>query len=360
MRTLLIVTGICLLLAGCERAPPAARQMDNYLERLGRVLDQQHVDYDVTLLSQFRLPERRERVIDIAPMRISLIDLLVDTRRCKPLQQRVSERNSILGKVMPWSHRLAFEGELIRAIEDCIALLSDDPDREELVTELVELAEEKRSQLPAVFWNALNASEEFEYYLRFAGEPLPVQQATLEDREGVAALQRLGDIGQQLPARLPPSRPELEAHFLALHQSDRSSQLIHSLSRMTHTLEQATAMLESDEASQLCPMGTTTSRSRILLNVFVTFYVGEIQPYMAQLQRLGQPWEQSISTLAEAPGLPPATAEYLQVLAAGPDSLWQRYQRQLAAHSQAWQDVLGACQLRPGQPGWDSAVSSGS
>ncbi|MBL4612010.1 MAG: DUF3080 family protein [Pseudomonadaceae bacterium] len=358
MRALLMLTGICLLLTGCERTPPAAQQMDNYLERLGRVLDQEHVGYDVSQLSQFRLPERRERVIEIAPMRISLIDLLVDTRRCKPLQQRVSERNSILGKVMPWSHRLAFEGELIRAIEDCIALLSDDPDREELVAELVELAEEKRGQLPGVFWNALNASEEFEYYLRFASEPLPVQQAALEDREGISALGQLAVIGQQLPAQLPPSRPELEAHFLALHQSDRSSQLIHSLSRMTHTLEQATAMLDSPEAGQLCPMGTATSRSRILLNVFVTFYAGEIQPYMAQLQRLGQPWEQSVSALAEAPGIPPATADYLQVLATGPDSLWQRYQRQLAAHSQAWQNVLGACQLRPGQSGWESATRS--
>lgn len=356
MRALLTVIGLCLLLAGCERSPPASRQMDNYLERLGRVLDQEHTPYDDTRLSEFRMPERRERVLDIPPMRISLIDLLVDTRRCKPLQQRVSERNSILGKVMPWSHRLAFEGELIRAIEDCIVTLSDDSDREEVVAQLVALAEEKRSQLPAVFWNALNASEEFEYYLRFASGPLPVQQAALEDRQGVAALRQLAQIGQQLPAQLPPPPAELEAHFLALHQSDRASQLIHSLSRMTHTLEQATMMLGSREASQLCPMGTATSRSRILLNVFVMFYAGEIQPYMAQIQRLGQPWEQSIAALAGISSIPPATEDYLRVLAAGPDSLWQRYQRQLTAHSQAWQEVLGACQLRPGQPGWESAT----
>lgn len=56
MRALLMLTGICLLLTGCERAPPAVQQMDTYLDRLGRVLDQEHAAYDVTRLSQFRLP----------------------------------------------------------------------------------------------------------------------------------------------------------------------------------------------------------------------------------------------------------------------------------------------------------------
>ncbi|WP_339842629.1 DUF3080 family protein [uncultured Halopseudomonas sp.] len=356
MRKLLILIGISLLLAGCERSPPAARQMDNYLERLGRVLDQDHQEYNVEELSKYRLPERRERLIDIEPMRISLIKLLVDTRRCKPLQQRVSERNSILGKVMPWSHRLAFEGELIRAIEDCAVILSDDPDREDLIAELEQLAADKRAQLPAVFWNALNASEEFEYYLRFAAEPLPVQEQALEDRRGALALSELADTGLGLPDQLPPPLPELEAHFQSLHQSERSSQLIHSLSRMTHTLEQATNMLSSSAARQLCPMGQPTSRSRILLNVFVLFYAGEIQPYMAQIQRLGQPWQQNISQLKAVPAIPPATANYLGSLAGEDNALWLRYQRQLTAHSEAWQEVLGACQMRPGQSGWQSTA----
>lgn len=356
MRALLTVIGLSLLLAGCERSPPATGQMDNYLERLGRVLDQEPAAYEVTQLSSYRLPERRARLLEVAPMRISLIELLVDTRRCKPLQQRVSERNSILGKVMPWSHRLAFEGELIRSINACIDTLGDDPDREELITELEQLVEEKRAQLPAVFWNALNASEEFEYYLRFGSEPLPIQDQPLEDRRGVLALGALAGIGRAMPGQLPPARSELEAHFQALHQSERSSQLIHSLSRLTHTLEQATSMLDSPAARQLCPLGKPNSRSRVLLNVFVLFYAGEIQPYMAQIQRLGEPWQQSISALAGVPAIPAATNEYLQTLVGNEHSLWQHYQQQIAAHSDAWQEVLGACQMRPGQPGWQSAA----
>lgn len=357
MRRLLGLITLCLLLTGCERAPPAVQQMDNYLERLGRVLDHEYAEYDVTELSDYRLPERRERLVEIEPMRISLLELLVDTRRCKPLQQRVTERNSILGKVMPWSHRLAFEGELIRAMEDCIITLAEDSNRKELRAELQQLAADKRAQLPAVFWNALNASEEFEYYLRFANEPLPIQAHALEDHQAVLALNRLAQIGESLLLRLPPGRPELQSWFQALHQSERGSQLIHSLSRLTHTLQQATAMLNSPAARQLCPLGKPTSRSRVLLNVFVLFYAGEIQPYIAQIQRLGEPWQQGLSALASTPGIPAATANYLDTLAASERSLWQRYQRQLTSHSEAWQEVLGACQMRPGQSGWKLITS---
>ena len=39
-----------------------------------------------------------------------LLDLLIDVHQCKPLQQRIAERNSVLGKVMPWSSRMGYEG----------------------------------------------------------------------------------------------------------------------------------------------------------------------------------------------------------------------------------------------------------
>ena len=49
-------------------------------------------------------------------------------------------------------------------------------------------------------------------------------------------------------------------------------------------------MLRAQPATYLCPMNQPSERSKILLNVFVLFYAGEIQPYLAQLQRLGEPW----------------------------------------------------------------------
>ncbi|MFT6466335.1 DUF3080 family protein [Halopseudomonas sp.] len=357
MRCLLPTIACCLILSGCERAPEASQQMDNYLERVGRVLDASWTQFDSKSLSQYRLPSRRERLLPVAEQRIGMLELLVESRRCQTLQQSVSQRNSSLGKVMPWSHRLAADGELIQALDDCIEVLQEDPSRKALLADLQTIATTKREELPAVFWNALNAASEFEYYLRFAPSPLPVSSATLTDQAAIDALHSLTAIGQALPGELPPPRVELQSHFQALQRSQRSSELIHSLARLTDMLEQVTAMLDSERAQKLCPLGKPTQRSQILLNVFVTFYAGEIQPYLAQVQRLGQPWQQSLSKLAQVQAIPAETEHYLHALVGVEDSLWERYQQQLSAHSTAWQDVLGQCQLRPGQPGWNNRAT---
>lgn len=356
MRPLLLSLACCLLLTGCDRAPPASQQMDNYLERVGRVLDASWTGFDDQRLSQYRFSERRQRMLPVAEQRIGFLELLVESRRCQTLQQNVSQRNSSLGKVMPWSHRLAADAELIQALEDCIEVIQDDPSRKALQADLRHIAMTKRDELPAVFWNALNAGSEFEYYLRFADSPLPVSTSPLSDQSAIDALQQLSAIGQALPGQLPPPRAVLEEHFQALQRSQRGSELIHSLARLTHMLEQATVMLGSERAQKLCPLGQPTPRSQILLNVFVTFYAGEIQPYLAQVQRLGQPWQQSLSQLAQVQAIPVPTQTYLHSLVGDNDSLWARYQRQLAEHSEAWQDVLGQCQSRPGQSGWQNQL----
>ncbi len=356
MRPFVLIFACYLLLSGCERAPEASQQMDNYLERVGRVLDAPWTQFDSQNLSHYRVGPRRQRMLPVAAQRIGMLDLLVESRRCQTLQQSVSQRNSSLGKVMPWSHRLAADGELIRALDDCIEVIHDDPSRQALLADLQRIATTKRDELHSVFWNALNASSEFEYYLRFADTPLPVSSSALSDQSAINALQQLTAIGQALPGQLPPPRAVLEEHFQALQRSQRGSELIHSLARLTHMLEQATAMLGSERAQKLCPLGQPTPRSQILLNVFVTFYAGEIQPYLAQVQRLGQPWQQSLSELAQVPAIPQDTKAYLQALVGSEDSLWARYQQQLAAHSAAWQDVLGRCQSSPGQSGWQDRL----
>jgi hypothetical protein len=347
-----VILATVVSLAACQRAPEASRQMDNYLERVGRVLGTSWEAWNVDELSRYRPPPRRERMADTPEIRIGLLDLLVESRRCQTLQQLVSERNSSLGRLMPASHLLAYEGELLRAIDDCLVVIADDPSREGLRAQLEEIAGIKREHLASTFWNALNGSTEFESYLRFSSQPLPVTADALSDHDAISALGELIAIGQALPDALPPGRETIEPLLQSLYRSDRSGQLIHTLSRLTHTLDQATAMLAARPDNYLCPLGAPTERSRILLTVFSTFYAGEIQPLMAQTQRLGMPWQTALNQLADIPGAPTPTTSYLERLAGAENSLWQRYQASVARHTQAWQDTLSACQQGPGQAGW--------
>ncbi|MFI8737238.1 DUF3080 domain-containing protein [Ectopseudomonas toyotomiensis] len=344
-----------LLLAGCGPANDGLALQSDYLERLQRSLDAADFNaFDNRSVSQYRLPARRERLSDIPELRIGLLDLVIDARRCPHLQQLISQRNSSLGKQLMPSQRLGYEGDLLRAIDACLPHLQDDSS---LKATLQRLASDKRQQLPAVFWNALNGSPEFENYLRFADKALPVD--TLEDSAALDALQRLASIGAALPAQLPPSTDELEPLFFALYASEQGSQLITSLASLRHNLDVGSDLLEQRQHSRpLCPLGQATPRGRILQNIFIKFYAGGLQPYLAQVDQRGQQWQAALLQLQRIDGIPTATREHLQRLAGEQNSLWQDFRTATARHVKAWQTLLNSCGLAPGQAGWNNAENA--
>lgn len=341
-----------LLLAACGPANDGLALQSDYLQRLQRSLDAADVNaFDNRSVSRYRLLARRERLSEIPELRIGLLDLVIDARRCPHLQQLISQRNSSLGKQLMPSQRLGYEGDLLRAIDACMPHLQEDSS---LKATLQRLASDKRQQLPAVFWNALNGSPEFENYLRFADQALPVD--TLEDSAALGALQRLASIGAALPAQLPPNTDELEPLFFALYASEQGSQLITSLASLRHTLDVGSEMLEQRQQDRpLCPLGQATPRGRILQNIFVKFYAGGLQPYLAKVDQRGQQWQAALLQLQRIDGIPAATREHLQRLAGEQDSLWQDFRAATARHVKAWQALLNSCGLAPGQAGWNNA-----
>lgn len=344
---------LCLLaLAGCGPANDGLALQSDYLQRLQRSLDaSDFVAFDSRDISQYRLPPRRQRIVPIAELRIGLLDLVIDARSCPHLQQLISQRNSSLGKQLMPSQRLGYEGDLLRAIDACLPYLEDDSS---LKTTLQQLASEKRQQLSSVFWNALNGSPEFEHYLRFANQALPVD--TQEDSAALDALQRLASIGAALPAQLPPSAEQLEPLFFALYASKQGGQLITSLASLRHNLDAGSELLEQRQQNRpLCPLGQATPRGRILQNIFVKFYAGGLQPYLAQVDQRGQQWQAALLQLQRIEGIPDPTRDYLLRLAGEQDSLWTDFQAATARHVKAWQSLLNSCGLAPGQAGWNSA-----
>jgi len=347
-----------LALAACQPADDGLALQADYLQRLNNAVEgDQAADFDRAQLLRYRMPARRERLIEIPEMRIGLLELLLDVRRCPALQQQISLRNSSLGKQLPPSSRLAYEGDLLRALDACRTALqqSENP---ALRAALDALAAQKRAQLPAVFWNALNGSPEVERYLRFAEQALPL--APGEDSAAHAALAHLARLGNALPQTLPPPAAQLDPLFFALHSSPQGGQLITSLASLRHSLNQASHILEDRQRHRpVCPLGQTTPRGRILQNIFVKYYAGALQPYLAQVHQRGQGWSHSLRQLGAAPQIPPATHGYLLSLGGLEQSLWADFQAATARHVLAWQDTLQSCGLAPGQSGWtgDAAAS---
>ena len=352
-----LVLLIPLLLAACGPGNEGLALQADYLQRLNNAVEGDGVeDFQGDRLLPYRMPPRRERLIEIPEVRIGLLDLLIDVRRCPALQQQISWRNSSLGKQLQPSSRLGYEGDLLRALEACRGALPEGPDPA-LSATLKQLIEEKRGQLPAVFWNALNASGEVERYLRFADQALPT--TAREDDAALGALAQLAALGSALPRRLPPPVAQLDPLFFALHSSPQGGQLITSLASLTHTLDQASQLLEQRQRRRpACPLGKPTPRGRILQNIFVKFYAGGLQPYLAQVHQRGQRWSLSLRQLSDAPQVPAATRSYLLSLAGADQSLWQGFQRANRRHVRAWQQTLKRCGLAPGQAGWEGQAAS--
>ena len=347
-----------LALAACQPADDGLALQADYLQRLNNALDTDEdiEDFDRAHLLRYRMPARRERLIEIPEVRIGLLELLLDVRRCPALQQQISLRNSSLGKQLPPSSRLAYEGDLLRALDACRTALQQDGNPA-VRAALDGLAGQKRAQLPAVFWNALNGSREVERYLRFAEQALPV--AAAEDDAALDALAQLAALGNALPQTLPPSAVQLDPLFFALHSSPQGGQLITSLASLSHTLDQASQLLESRQRRRPpCPLGQATPRGRILQNIFVKFYAGALQPYLALVHQRGQGWSESLRQLSAAPQSPPATRGYLLSLAGAEQSLWVDFETATARHVRAWQDTLQSCGLAPGQAGWHGQAAS--
>ncbi len=342
--SLLVASGV--LLSGCQPSDPAADLQADYLSRMARALEQPApAAFNRDLLLALRPPAKRELRQSAADSRISLLNLLVDTADCPRLRVLISERNSVLGKVMQPSHQLAYEMALIDELQGC--LTHTRPSSNDWHSELASLLRRKQQELPLHYWN-LYASDELRQQLRFAEHGTP---PNANQTQWLDSLTSLAELGEQLHSMPAPSAANLDALLQPLANTDAGGQLLNSMTRLTYTLEQGTQLLSQRAAEKpLCPIGKPTPQARIVQNVMVKYYAGQLQPYLAHVSQQAQQWHTQLTRLRHLPDAPAALQRYFAEL----DQRWQRFANATQTHVQAWQNTLRACQLAPGQSGWQS------
>jgi len=186
--------------------------------------------------------------------------------------------------------------------------------------------------------------------------PLPVVPEPLSDQQAINALQTASQLGQALrPLRLPPPTPELEAQFPGLGNSVRSSELIHSLARLTIRWSRATQMTQTVSGANeaLCPTGQPTQRPRVFASMYRDFpYAGEGSSPIWRSPAAGS--SPGASTRRAGRGyreFPNRRSSIWTALLAPTNSLWPTYQQQLEAHSSGLaRKVLGRCSPGRGNP----------
>lgn len=85
--------------------------------------------------------------------------------------------------------------------------------------------------------------------------------------------------------------------------------------------------------------------------MFYSVYIGKVQPYMASVNRAAGQLFEPLSELAQLQQhvMPESFKPYYSLSLNWDDEtgLWALYQQRVREHTEAWQDLLEQCGLRP-------------
>ena len=334
------------LLAGCNPFSDARPMMDEYVERVARVLETDPALSDIDSASQ--LPRRRDRVLTMPDLDMGMLDFL-SLYGCE-LQYVVGEKNSVMGRVMQPLNRLRYEIRFIETARECLPELKDEAFSEDLE----EAIESKLESLPIAIWNATWGVEEAEKLFTLAKGDYPVSP----EGNPVSDLARDIDRVNATVSRLLSNDLSVSLDFAGAVQQrwqaeHRAGQLINSALLLTARLQDGTALLRLRiEGRPLCLNGKPNNQSDILQKMFFSVYIGKVQPYMSMLARarteLIVPFEQLAKMQADV--MPESFRTWYQrhLSQDSQSSLWRQLDVAMMNHTRAWQDLLEQCGLRPG------------
>ncbi len=339
--------GVLLLSLGtvgcetCDARPPSERALAAYVAAIDPAAPVSTYTPDLQ-----RLPPHPQRSVEL-PRRTTDIAGLLAIQGCA-LGERVGQRNSSLGRVMPDSQRWVYEVGFLRDAERCLPLLD-----EALRAELEWVVAAKQAELPVVVWNAIWGGPELVHLLALSGQGLDpgAHGAASAATDALAALRRHAEDPRAVTS------PALEAALETLRSSTVGGDVVRALDGLRHHLDAAAARLEALAAAPPCER---------LREVFTDHYAAVVQPYLARTHRAGEPlltaaWDLYEETAGRLPARLPAVDAYAraQLSPTAPNGVWRRYQAALQRHTAAWQRVGAACDLLPAPGPADASRSPG-
>lgn len=342
-----VLLAMAMALSACDpfRAPES--MLNEYVKRVGRVLDVEVRLSPVPTAPE--LPRRRDRLRPIPEINVRMLDFL-GLYGCE-LQHVIGERNSSLGRVMHPGSRLEYELRFIRAADDCIAELA----RESLIERMEEVVTFKRATLSDVAWNAVWGSRELENLFTRSRGRLVIGVDRNALAEMVSELQAMETAVRRIVGgELEVDVKSLDSVYRQWLGQPLMGQLIASAILVTTRLDDAATMIEMRLGNTpLCHKRMRNRRADIMLSMFRSVYAEHVQPYLADVQRARRDLLPPLQALAEIPGggADPAFHAYLQLVIAeeSEGGWWAAFDSAVQRHTRAWQELLDQCGMQPGR-----------
>jgi len=340
VRPQILIIVLCLL--GCDDGKQSGQLWQDYIGRLERVLET-----EIAAQSVMMKPYPTRKALRISPRKVTIdiVDFLA-LLDCD-LSRVVASRNAILGKVMQASQQWLYEAELIKALQECIAVLSAQEEPAEVVAKLKGSLAIKTSELPAIVWNATYAGPEFQVFMSAREGTLATDFKFADYADLTSALAQL----TQWAAK--PLFPGQSADYEKANQQLITyavyGRLLLSIKEATNKLEAVSAALQRKLAERpLCFHQQPNRKATILKNILANVYNARVQPYLAELNKAYKEWHQLLYQLAS--GLPSDPLDNFSraYLSQTPNSVYGLFQQASVKHAKQWTKLLESCGLKPG------------
>ena len=141
-----------LFITSCSQHQNLPEAMQDYHQRLARILDTEAID--VELSASINFPSKSEVFREPQALNFNFREFYA-LPNCR-LNTLIAERNTGLGKTQLPSQRFIYESDLLIALAECVQI-SDD---EALKNKLTKVLEAKRNQYPNNYANLLQTSDE--------------------------------------------------------------------------------------------------------------------------------------------------------------------------------------------------------
>lgn len=253
---------ITSLLVGCGGDDRANQPWMTYHQQLTNDLSAGNIEQaEPENIGAF--PKRQARLIEVPETRDSILNVYA-LRECQ-ITSLVAARNNQLGRVAPPSQQWLYERTLWQRLSSCWnsdipeQLSHEDKDRLEYLTST------KTAQLPAVSWNAIFDSSEWEHSFSRASQPLT--QAGLADvpqhLEAIDYLQQMTE--HQFDPQWQQDSSTLENHLKTLQERPLTAEVLRMLLLASQRLGEANSLLSqhSEEPSHCLRQWDAASLERL-------------------------------------------------------------------------------------------------
>jgi len=341
-----LILALTIIVSGCDPFANPDTMMNEYLSRLGRVLE---VEVQPTAVkSVMLLPRKRDRRVEVPDIDINMLDFF-SLYGCE-LQVVVGERNSILGRLMSPLNRLRYDLRFIAAAQQCLPSIN----KPQLKTRLQQAIEQKQTLLAMTSWNAVWAGEAMAELLTLSKGYFSTQNNADEALgQLVSDLKLTRDkVKQLVNAEQSVKLDEMSDIQQKWTFGHQAGQLLNSARLLTSRLDDATALIEQRlHAKPLCYLSKPTQQAKRMKGVFFHVYIGRIQPYVSDVSRAGKHVFKLLDQIAtlQFQTMPESFKTYYRQILDRDNvkGIWQQFDGAVKRHTKSWQALLNQCGMQP-------------